>query len=243
MSVRQRADRVLVARGLFDSRAKAQAAIAAGLVTADDMPVRKSSDEIAVDARLTAATAFPWVSRGGVKLAHALDQFAIEIAGHVCLDVGASTGGFSEVLAEKGARRVYAVDVGRDQIHPRLRNDPRIVSIEETDIRGLDPARIAERPDVVVIDVSFISLRHVLPAALAIAAPSMHLLALVKPQFEVTRRQLKKGIVRDPAVHAAVCADMSAFIASLGCEVVTAFPSPITGSDGNREFFIGARRG
>jgi len=244
MSVRQRADRLLVERGLFDSRAKAQAAIAAGLVTADDMPVRKPSDEVAVDARLTAAPAFPWVSRGGVKLAHALDQFAIEIADHVCLDVGASTGGFSEVLAEKGARCVYAVDVGRDQLHPRLRNDPRIVSIEQTDIRALDPARIAERPDVVVVDVSFISLRHVLPAALRLAAPRMRLLALVKPQFEVAqRRHLKKGIVRDPAQHAAVCADMAAFIASLGCEAVTTFPSPITGSDGNREFFIGAHRG
>jgi 23S rRNA (cytidine1920-2'-O)/16S rRNA (cytidine1409-2'-O)-methyltransferase len=244
MSIRQRADRLLVARGLFESRAKAQAAIAAGLVTADDVPVRKASDEIAADARIAAEPAFPWVSRGGVKLAHALDRFAIEIDGHVCLDIGASTGGFSEVLAARGARRVYAVDVGRGQLHPRLREDPRIVSIEETDIRALDPARIAERPDVVVIDVSFISLRHVLPAALDIAAPRMNLLALVKPQFEVAqRRLLKKGIVRDPAVHAAVCADASAFVASLGCEVVTTFPSPITGSDGNREFFLGARRG
>ncbi len=244
MSVRQRADRLLVARGLFDSRAKAQAAIAAGLVTADDVPVRKASDEISVDARLTAAPAFPWVSRGGIKLAHALDQFAFEIEGHVCLDVGASTGGFSEVLLERGARRVYAVDVGRGQLHPRLRNDPRILSIEETDIRALDPAQIAEPPDIVVADVSFISLRHVLPVALALAAPRTHLLVLVKPQFEVAqRRHLKKGIVRDPAIHAAVCADIAGFIASLGCEVVTTFPSPIAGQDGNREFFIGAHRG
>src|SRR5712691_730179 len=149
MSVRQRADRLLVARGLFESRAKAQAAIAAGLVTADDQPVRKASDTIAADARLAAEPAFPWVSSGGVKLAHAIDRFAFEIEGHICLDVGASTGGFTEVLAERGARRVYAVDVGRGQLHARLRDDPRVVSIEETDIRALDPARLPEPPDIV----------------------------------------------------------------------------------------------
>ncbi len=243
MTARQRADRLLVARGLFDSRAKAQAAIAAGLVTANERPVRKSSDAVAVDATLVAAPAFPWVSRGGVKLAHALDQVAFEIEGHVCVDVGASTGGFTEVLLARGARRVYAVDVGRDQLHARLRNDPRVVSIEETDIRALDPGRFAEPPDIAVVDVSFISLKQVLPAALRLAAPRMGLLALVKPQFEVGRRHLKKGIVRDPAMHDAVCADVAAFIASLGCEVLATLPSPISGSDGNREFFIGAHRG
>ena len=243
MTARQRADRLLVARGLFDSRAKAQAAIAAGLVTANERPVRKSSDAVAVDATLVAAPAFPWVSRGGVKLAHALDQVAFEIEGHVCVDVGASTGGFTEVLLARGARRVYAVDVGRDQLHARLRNDPRVVSIEETDIRALDPGRFAEPPDIAVVDVSFISLKQVLPAALRLAAPRMGLLALVKPQFEVGRRHLKKGVVRDPAMHDAVCTDVAAFIASLGCEVLATLPSPISGSDGNREFFIGAHRG
>ena len=243
MTARQRADRLLVARGLFDSRTKAQAAIAAGLVTADEQPVRKASDTIAIDAKLVAAPAFPWVSRGGVKLAHALDQVAFEIEGHVCLDVGASTGGFTEVLLTRGARRVYAVDVGRDQLHARLRDDPRVVSIEETDIRALDPGRFVEPPDIAVVDVSFISLKQVLPAALRLAAPRMHLLALVKPQFEVGRRHLKKGVVRDPAMHDAVSTDVAAFIASLGCEVLATFPSPIAGSDGNREFFIGAHRG
>ncbi len=243
MTARQRADRLLVARGLFDSRTKAQAAIAAGLVTADERPVRKASDAIAVDATLVATPTFPWVSRGGVKLAHALDQVAFEIDGHVCLDVGASTGGFTEVLLARGARRVYAVDVGRDQLHRRLRDDARVVSIEETDIRALDPGRFAEPPDIAVVDVSFISLKQVLPAALRLAAPRMHLLALVKPQFEVGRRHLKKGIVRDPAMHDAVCTDVAAFIASLGCEVLATFPSPIAGGDGNSEFFIGAHRG
>jgi 23S rRNA (cytidine1920-2'-O)/16S rRNA (cytidine1409-2'-O)-methyltransferase len=243
MTARERADRLLVARGLFDSRAKAQAAISAGLVTADDRPVRKASDGIPLDARLTAAPAFPWVSRGGVKLVHALDRLGIDVAGHVCLDVGASTGGFTEVLIARGARRVYAVDVGRGQLHARLRDRADIVSIEESDIRTLDPARIAEPPDVVVIDVSFISLKHVLAPALRLAAAATQLVALVKPQFELRRSNLKKGVVRDPVLHDAVCAEIAEFVTSLGCGVVAAFPSPIEGGDGNREFFIGARRG
>ena len=242
MTARERADRLLVARGLFDSRAKAQAAIAAGLVTADDRPVRKPSDGIPLDAKLTAEPAFPWVSRGGVKLAHALNRLGIEVAGHVCLDVGASTGGFTEVLIAKGARRVYAVDVGRGQLHASLRDRPEIVSLEETDIRSLDPGRM-EPPDVVVVDVSFISLKHVLPAAVRLAAPRTDLVALVKPQFELRRSDLKKGVVRDPALHAAVCAEIAAFVTSLGYDVIATFPSPIEGGDGNREFFIGARHG
>jgi len=243
MTARERADRLLVARGLFDSRAKAQAAISAGLVTADYRPVRKASDGIPLDAKLTAEPAFPWVSRGGVKLAHALDRLGIDVAGHVCLDVGASTGGFTEVLIAKGARRVYAVDVGRGQLHARLRERADIVALEETDIRALDPARMAEPPDVVVVDVSFISLKHVLAPALRLAAAGTQLVALVKPQFELRRSDLKKGVVRDPALHDAVCAEIADFVAALGCEVVATFPSPIDGGDGNREFFIGARRG
>ena len=243
MTARERADRLLVARGLFDSRAKAQAAIAAGLVTADDRPVRKPSDELALDARIEAAAAFPWVSRGGVKLAHALDVLAIDPAGRICLDVGASTGGFTEVLLARGARRVFAVDVGRDQLHARLRARPEVVSLEATDIRTLDRAHIDAAPDLVVIDVSFISLKLVLPAALALAAPRAELVALIKPQFEAPRRQRKKGVVRDGAVHAAVCADIQAFVASLGWSVIETIPSPIEGGEGNREFFIGARRG
>src|SRR6516164_5111037 len=162
MAPRQRIDRLLVARGLFESRAKAQAAIAAGRVTADEVTVTKPSDEIRVDAVLHAEPAHPWVSRGGVKLAAALDHFRVDPAGRVCLDVGASTGGFTEVLVTHGARRVYALDVGRGQLHPSLRARPQITSIEATDIRTLDPARLLERPDLVVIDVSFISLKLVL---------------------------------------------------------------------------------
>jgi 23S rRNA (cytidine1920-2'-O)/16S rRNA (cytidine1409-2'-O)-methyltransferase len=242
MTARERADRLLVARGLFESRAKAQAAIAAGLVTADDRPVQKASDELPLDARIAAAAAFPWVSRGGVKLAHALDALAIDPTGKTCLDVGASTGGFTEVLLARGARHVFAVDVGRDQLHPRLRARPEVVSLEATDIRTLDAARIAPA-DLVAIDVSFISLRLALPAALALAAPRAELIALIKPQFEAPRRHRKRGVVRDPAVHAAVCAEIEAFVASLGWRAIATLPSPIEGGDGNREFLLGARRG
>ena len=232
----------MVARGLFESRAKAQAAIAAGLVTADDRPVRKPSDELPLDARIAAAAAFPWVSRGGVKLAHALDALTIDPAGKVCLDVGASTGGFTEVLLARGARRVFAVDVGHDQLHPRLRGRPEVISLEGTDIRTLDPTRVAPA-DLVAIDVSFISLKLALPAALAIATPRADLVALIKPQFEAPRRHRKRGVVREPAVHAAVCADIEAFVASLGWRVLATLASPIEGGDGNREFLLGARRG
>jgi 23S rRNA (cytidine1920-2'-O)/16S rRNA (cytidine1409-2'-O)-methyltransferase len=242
MTSRERADRLLVARGLFESRAKAQAAIAAGLVTADDRPVQKPSDELPVDARIAAAAAFPWVSRGGVKLAHALDALRIDVADKTCLDVGASTGGFTEVLLARGARRVFAVDVGRDQLHPRLRARSEVVSLEATDIRALAPARIAPA-DLVVIDVSFISLRLALPAALALAAPRAELIALIKPQFEAPRRHRKRGVVREAAVHGAVCAEIEGFVASLGWTVIGTLASPIEGGDGNREFLLGARRG
>jgi 23S rRNA (cytidine1920-2'-O)/16S rRNA (cytidine1409-2'-O)-methyltransferase len=243
MSPRQRADVLLVERGLFESRAKAQAAIAAGRVTADAVPVRKASEILAVDASLAAEPAFPWVSRGGVKLDGALVRFGVDVIDRVCLDVGASTGGFAEVLIARGARRVYAVDVGTSQLHPRLRGEPKIVSLERTDIRALDPAQLAERPDFLTIDVSFISLRAVLPAALALLARPGHLLALVKPQFETPPALHRKGIVRDPAIHEAVVADMKALAASLGCHDVVSFPSSIAGGDGNLEFFIGAKFG
>ena len=243
MSPRRRADIVLVERGLFESRAKAQAAIAAGLVRAGGMPVRKASEPIADDAAISAAPAFPWVSRGGVKLADALDRIDLEVTGRVCLDVGASTGGFTQVLLARGAKRVYAVDVGRGQIRASLRGDARIVSIEATDIRSLDPGAFAERPNIVTIDVSFISLRLVLRAALALAGRPAHLLALIKPQFEAPREHIKRGIVRDAAVHHAVCATIADFAASFGCTDIVMFPSPIDGADGNREFFIGAELG
>jgi 23S rRNA (cytidine1920-2'-O)/16S rRNA (cytidine1409-2'-O)-methyltransferase len=238
MPARQRIDRLLVERGLFESRAKAQAAIEAGLVRADDVAVRKASEEIAVDATLQATPAHPYVSRGGVKLAAALDHFGFDPKGRVCLDVGASTGGFTEVLLARGAARVYAVDVGHGQLHQSLRARPDVVSLEDTDIRKLSP--FAEPPDFVAIDVSFISLKQVLPAALALARRPAQLIALIKPQFEAGRAALKRGVVRDAAVHGAVCDDISAFVASLGWRVLGLVPSPITGGDGNAEFLIGA---
>jgi len=240
---RKRIDTLLVERGLFESRARARAAIEAGLVTADERQVIKPSESVAADAVLQAQPAHPFVSRGGVKLSGALEQYPIAIEGHVCLDVGASTGGFTEVLLARGARRVLAVDVGRDQLHARLRNHPDVVSLEETDVRSLDPAHITEPPDLVVIDVSFISLKLVLPSALALAAPHAGLVALIKPQFEAGPAHTRHGIVRDEAVHQRVCADIAAFAASLGCKDIAVFPSPIKGGEGNVEFFLGARRG
>jgi 23S rRNA (cytidine1920-2'-O)/16S rRNA (cytidine1409-2'-O)-methyltransferase len=241
MTSRQRADRLLVERGLFESRAKAQAAIEAGLVTANDVAVRKASEEIAIDARLTASAAHPYVSRGGVKLAAALDHFRFDVRGRVCLDVGASTGGFTEVLLQRGAKRVYAIDVGRGQLHASLRARDDVVSWEETDIRTLPPARFDEAPDLAVIDVSFISLKLVLPATLALLTKPAPLVALIKPQFEAGRGALKKGVVRDEAVRQGVCDEIAAFVASLGWRVLGIIPSPIQGGDGNVEFLLGAK--
>jgi 23S rRNA (cytidine1920-2'-O)/16S rRNA (cytidine1409-2'-O)-methyltransferase len=242
-SSKKRIDLLLVERGLFESRARAQAAIEAGLVSANDKPVLKASETIPLDAVLRAQPAHPFVSRGGVKLMGALEQYPVDIEDHVCLDVGASTGGFTEVLLANGASVVFAIDVGRGQLHPSLHDHPRIVSMEETDIRSLEGKRLPARPDIVVIDVSFISLKAVLPVALSLAAAPMHLLALIKPQFEAARKHSKRGIIRDADVHREVCDDIAAFAASLGCTGIRVFPSPITGGDGNIEFFIGARRG
>jgi 23S rRNA (cytidine1920-2'-O)/16S rRNA (cytidine1409-2'-O)-methyltransferase len=244
---RKRADIVLVERGLFESRARAQAAIEAGLVIANGKPVAKPSETIAPDAVLQAEPAHPFVSRGGVKLSGALERYPIEVEDHVCLDVGASTGGFTEVLLANGAALVFAIDVGRGQLHPSLHGHPRIVAMEATDIRSFAGKRLPQRPDVVVIDVSFISLKAVLPVALELAASPMSLLALIKPQFEA--REIhgkgahgKGGIIKDATVHAQVCDDIAAFAASLGCTDIEVFPSPIKGGDGNAEFFLGARR-
>lgn len=243
MAERKRADVLLVERGLFESRARAQAAIEAGNVTANGKTIAKSSEAVPEDASITAEPAHPWVSRGGVKLSAALERYPIAIEDHVCIDVGASTGGFTEVLLANGAALVYAVDVGHGQLHPSLQGQAKIVSMEETDIRALAGKRLDIRPDVVVIDVSFISLKAALPAVLPLAASPMHLLALIKPQFEAGREHSRKGIVRDAAVHRAVCNDISAFVESLGCTNIVVFPSSISGGDGNAEFFIGARRG
>jgi 23S rRNA (cytidine1920-2'-O)/16S rRNA (cytidine1409-2'-O)-methyltransferase len=242
-SPRKRADTLLVERGLFESRARAQAAIEAGLVTANDKQVTKPSEGIAADAVLQAQPAHPFVSRGGVKLSGALEQYPIEIEGHVCLDVGASTGGFTEVLLAGGASLVFSIDVGREQLHPSLRDNPKIVSMEATDIRSFEDKRLPMRPDVVVIDVSFISLKAVLPVTLSLAAAPMHLLALIKPQFEAARKHAKRGIIRNAMVHQEICDDIVRFAASQGCTGIEVFPSSIKGGDGNIEFFLGARRG
>jgi 23S rRNA (cytidine1920-2'-O)/16S rRNA (cytidine1409-2'-O)-methyltransferase len=240
---RKRADILLVERGLFESRARAQAAIEAGLVTANDRLVTKPSESIAADASLQAQPAHPFVSRGGVKLAGALESYPIEIEDHVCLDVGASTGGFTEVLLANGAAIVFSIDVGHEQLHPSLRGHPKVVSMEGTDIRAFEGKRLPARPDIVVIDVSFISLKAVLPVALSLAAAPMHLLALIKPQFEAQRKHSKRGIIRNAMVHQEVCDDIAAFASTLGCTDIQIFPSSIKGGDGNVEFFLGARRG
>jgi len=239
---RLRADRLLVERGLFESRARAQAAIAAGLVRADDQPVTRASDLLDRDARLEASAPHPFVSRGGLKLDAALDAFGFDPGGRVCLDVGASTGGFTDVLLGRGAAHVYAVDVGRDQLHASLRTEARVTSLEGTDARSLDRAAIPRPPDLCAIDVSFISLRLILPALLPLLAPGAALAALIKPQFEAGRDRVGRGgIVRDPAIHDAVCAEIRVAFETQGLRIVGLIPSPVAGGDGNREFLIGAR--
>jgi len=240
---RKRADIVLVERGLFESRNRARAAIEAGHVIADGRPLTRPSDPIAPDAVLQAEPAHPFVSRGGVKLEGALERYPLPIENRVCLDIGASTGGFSQVLLQRGAAKVYAIDVGRGQLHPSLAGEERLVSLEQTDIRSLDASALPQRPAVIVIDVSFISLKAVLPAALSLAATPATLLALIKPQFEAGRAHNKHGIVRDHELHRAICDDIADLAAALGCDHIATFPSPITGGDGNIEFFLGARHG
>jgi 23S rRNA (cytidine1920-2'-O)/16S rRNA (cytidine1409-2'-O)-methyltransferase len=242
MTMRKRADVLLVERGLFESRTRAQAAIVAGLVTADGVRLKKASDEVADSAELQASPEHPWVSRGGVKLAAALDHFGFGVAGHVCLDVGASTGGFTEVLLARGAARVYAVDVGRGQLHPRLRKDERVTSLEATDVRALDPEALPQMPDFAAIDVSFISLKLVLPALDRLLRTPAHMVALIKPQFEAGPKHVKKGVVRNPAIQAAVCEEIAALASTLGWMVASIIPSPIEGREGNREFLLGATR-
>jgi 23S rRNA (cytidine1920-2'-O)/16S rRNA (cytidine1409-2'-O)-methyltransferase len=238
MTERVRIDRLLVERGLFESRAKAQAAIAAGRVTANRRMVSKPSQEVLADAVLGATPEKQWVSRGGDKLTAALDHFHFDPADQVCLDVGASTGGFTDVLLVRGARRVYAVDVGRGQLHPRLHARSEVVSWEATDIRAVDPVQLSPRPGFAVIDVSFISLKLILPVMPRLLQSPARMIALIKPQFEAGRRNVKKGVVRDPRVHRVVCQDIAVLAASTGWEVVGLMPSPILGGDGNREFFI-----
>jgi 23S rRNA (cytidine1920-2'-O)/16S rRNA (cytidine1409-2'-O)-methyltransferase len=236
---RRRADLLLVERGFFNSRARAQAAIAAGLVVADGKPVRKASEEITSSAAISAEAPHPWVSRGGMKLAKALEAFTVRPMNRVCVDVGSSTGGFTHVLLTEGANHVIAVDTGRDQFHASLRGDPRVTLMEGTDIRKIGAADLPAVPDLGVVDVSFISLRLVLPAVSALLATDAELIALVKPQFEVGRAHVgKNGIVTDDAVREAAVAGIRAEAERLGWRIGGMIDSPIAGGDGNREFLM-----
>jgi 23S rRNA (cytidine1920-2'-O)/16S rRNA (cytidine1409-2'-O)-methyltransferase len=239
-----RADELLVAKGLAESRSRAQALILAGLVFVGSRRVDKPGQRLGEDSPLSLKERdHPWVSRGGVKLAHGLDAFAIDPAGLVCLDLGASTGGFTDVLLARGAARVYAVDVGHGQLAWRLRQDPRVVVLERTNARALSATLVPEPVGLIVCDVSFIGLTLALPAALALAAEEAALVALIKPQFEAGREHVGKGgVVRDLEVHSAVCAGIEAWLAARpGWRVLGVCESPITGPSGNVEFLIAAR--
>ncbi|HEY1736806.1 MAG TPA: TlyA family RNA methyltransferase [Methylovirgula sp.] len=240
--VRQRADLALVARGFYPSRAKAQEAIATGLVRVDGEVLAKASILIDDSKQIEAASPYPWVSRGGVKLAAALEAFDFDPKGCICLDIGASTGGFSDVLLSRGAEKIYAVDVGRGQLAEKLRKNPRVTSMEATDARSLSLSQFAPAPNFVTCDVSFISLRLVLPKALAFAAPRTKLVALIKPQFEAGPQFVVKGLVKDEAKRCEVCEAIRKLLQDLGWTVVGLIPSPIEGSDGNREFLVGATK-
>ena len=232
-------------RGLVESRTRAQALILAGKVYAGDRRVEKAGDAVAADAALSVrGQDHPWASRGGLKLDHALGHFGLSPAGRVCLDVGASTGGFTSVLLHGGAARVYAVDVGHGQLAWALRSDPRVVVLERVNARHLSAEQVPEAPGVLVCDASFIGLQTVLPAPLALCAPGAWAVALIKPQFEAGPGLVGKGgVVRDPAVHAAVCERIGAWWAALpGWRVLGVERSPITGPEGNVEFLIGAVR-
>jgi 23S rRNA (cytidine1920-2'-O)/16S rRNA (cytidine1409-2'-O)-methyltransferase len=241
-----RLDQLLVERGLAESRAKAQALILAGKVFSGERRLDKAGAAIAADVAIEVRGApHPWVSRGALKLVHGLDHFAIDVAGKVALDVGSSTGGFTEVLLARGAAKVYAVDVGRGQLAWSLRNDPRVVVMEGVNARHLTPTDLAEAPQVIVCDASFIGLEVVLPAPLALAATDAALVALIKPQFEVGKGRVGKGgIVRDPDLHAEVCARIRHWLSdTMGWQVLGITESPITGQEGNKEFLIAALRG
>jgi 23S rRNA (cytidine1920-2'-O)/16S rRNA (cytidine1409-2'-O)-methyltransferase len=240
-SMRKRADIVLVERGFFASRARAQAAIAAGLVRVGGEPLRKASEVIADGAAVEAEAPHPYASRGGLKLAAALDAFALDPKGLVCLDVGASTGGFTDVLLERGARAVVAIDVGRGQLDPRLAADSRVSSLENLDARALTAQHIGAPTGAIVSDVSFISQRLVLPHVLSLAAKPAWLVSLVKPQFEVGRAKIVKGLVRDEQAVVSACADVRACVEAQGWRVLGIIPSPVAGGAGAREFLLGAR--
>ncbi|MBF0306200.1 MAG: TlyA family RNA methyltransferase [Alphaproteobacteria bacterium] len=240
---KMRLDQLLVDRGLVESRARAQALIMAGLVWSGDRRLVKAGQAVALETPVELrGQDHPWVSRGGLKLVKGLDQFGIDPTGLVCLDVGASTGGFTDVLLARGAARVYAVDVGHGQLAWKLRQDPRVVVLERTNARHLTPAEVPEPPGLITCDASFIGLATVLPAALALAAPGARLVALIKPQFEVGKGRVGKGgVVRDPALHDEVCETIRDWVGGLpGWSVQGIAESPILGPEGNKEFLIAA---
>lgn len=240
---RRRADQLLVDRGFADSRARARAAIEAGGVSADGQTLKRPSDLIAPGADIRFQPAFREVSRAAGKLKAAPGFAEAPLAGAVVLDVGASTGGFTEVCLDRGAARVYAVDVGRGQLHPRLAADSRVINLEGVDARRLEARSVPEPPGVVVCDASFIGLAKVLPAALALAAPGAWLFALVKPQFEVGPERVGKGgVVRDARAREEALAGACTFLEASGWKVTGTAPSPVTGSDGNLEFLVSARK-
>jgi 23S rRNA (cytidine1920-2'-O)/16S rRNA (cytidine1409-2'-O)-methyltransferase len=255
-----RLDQLLLAQGLAESRSKAQALIMAGLVYRGEQKLDKAGLEIPEETEITVrGREHPWVSRGGMKLAHALEHFNIKVAGAIAIDVGASTGGFTDVLLQNGASKVYAVDVGHGQLDVKLRNDPRVVVMEETNARNLTAEMFSPHPnplpegevgeqretgegvfDIIVCDASFISLKKVLPAALELAKPGATLISLIKPQFEVGKAEVSrgKGVIRDSALHTAVCDDITEWITGLHWQVKGITESPITGPKGNKEFLM-----
>jgi 23S rRNA (cytidine1920-2'-O)/16S rRNA (cytidine1409-2'-O)-methyltransferase len=239
-----RADQLLVDRGLVESRAKGQALILAGLVFSGERKIDKAGQALPADAPIEVrGREHPWVSRGGIKLDHALTAFELDVTGAVALDVGSSTGGFTDVLLQRGAARVYAIDVGTNQLAWKLRQDPRVIVHEQTNARYLTAETVAEPVDIVVCDASFISLAKVLDTALNFARPAGRLIALIKPQFEAERSEIGKGgVVRDPEVHQRVCDAAAAWLRSRGWTVEGIVPSPITGPEGNVEFLLAGSR-
>jgi len=235
---------LLVSRGLAESRTRAQALIMAGAVFSGERKLAKAGEMLAEDAALEVrGKDHPWVSRGGIKLDHALTHFGFDVSGAVALDVGSSTGGFTDVLLSRGAARVYAVDVGTNQLAWKLRQDPRVIVHEQTNARALTAAQVPEPVDIVVCDASFIGLAKVLEVPLTFAQAGATLVALIKPQFEAGRAEVGKGgVVRDPAVHERVCTEAKGWLETLGWTVLGVTPSPITGPEGNVEFLMGARK-
>jgi len=239
----QRADLYLTENGYYESRARAQAAIKAGLVKVDGKRLKKASEKISDDNEIMAKAEHPWVSRGGLKLAYALKEFDVSVEGKTCLDVGASTGGFSDVLRQKGASKIYAVDVGHEQLHKSLRDVPEIISMEEQDARDLTAADFHTPPQLIVCDASFISAMKVLERPLSLAARTADLITLVKPQFEVGKAGIGRGgIVKSESLALQALSDVSAWVTRQGWHIVATCKSPIKGGSGNAEYLLHARK-